>query len=434
MIVFAPTGMGANTSRADLLPGHAERRPGRRSRPRERPRGTLGRAGLVDSLEDAGPSGVAGSRALSPIASSPTSRRGSTSGPTGDGRRRLRFPERTRATCGSTWRAANARESSIRARADELLDGDIDEGLLTFRDPTDPPRSPRSIGCRTLAGDRPYAERPSRSRGLLERSPGGRCRPGELTAPRRQVVRVGVGSGRSGNHTDDAWAVLLPGSSALRDARTAARHHGHRRDGLRSPRCRSDRALGRSLARGRIVPAMAETLATRLRFSRDGGARPRPSALARPSGPARAGVPLACSRASGGRVSDSKRFRCRSSGGSSKRLPVPPSTGSDFWRRASGQTTPTIDDIGRLPILERADVERLGIAGLKTPRSLGHACLHLGLARQARRAPLAARADALARRRARRVLAVGSAGRSASGASRCAAVRSTVRRRSARRC
>ncbi len=45
-----------------------------------------------------------------------------------------------------------------------------------------------------------------------------------LTSPRFGALRVsGVGSGRSGNHDDDAWALVAPGSSALRAPTRASR-------------------------------------------------------------------------------------------------------------------------------------------------------------------------------------------------------------------
>ena len=40
----------------------------------------------------------------------------------------------------------------------------------------------------------------------------------EVDSPRYgAVVRQGSGSGRSGNHTDDAWAIVVPGRSRGRD-------------------------------------------------------------------------------------------------------------------------------------------------------------------------------------------------------------------------
>jgi hypothetical protein len=38
-----------------------------------------------------------------------------------------------------------------------------------------------------------------------------------------EVVRSGVGSGRSGNHVDDAWAIVATGASRLRDIGRAPR-------------------------------------------------------------------------------------------------------------------------------------------------------------------------------------------------------------------
>jgi predicted AlkP superfamily phosphohydrolase/phosphomutase len=38
-----------------------------------------------------------------------------------------------------------------------------------------------------------------------------------ISAQFGEIRRLGSGSGRSGNHTDDAWALVLPGKSRLRE-------------------------------------------------------------------------------------------------------------------------------------------------------------------------------------------------------------------------
>src|SRR5262249_52303009 len=51
-----------------------------------------------------------------------------------------------------------------------------------------------------------------------------RVRLTHVTSPEHGVVRRrGVGSGRSGNHVDDAWAILLPGPSRVRGIGRPAR-------------------------------------------------------------------------------------------------------------------------------------------------------------------------------------------------------------------
>jgi len=37
------------------------------------------------------------------------------------------------------------------------------------------------------------------------------------------VIRKGVGSGRSGNHVDDAWVLVVPGASRVSDIGRAPR-------------------------------------------------------------------------------------------------------------------------------------------------------------------------------------------------------------------
>lgn len=97
----------------------------------------------------------------------------------------------------------------------ELTDT-ISRGLLTFTDPDGSPSISRVERMTELAhwgshvgalpdlvvhwGDRPGA------------------RIARVQSPvHGEVVRNGVGSGRSGNHVDDAWAIVVPGASRLRD-------------------------------------------------------------------------------------------------------------------------------------------------------------------------------------------------------------------------
>jgi predicted AlkP superfamily phosphohydrolase/phosphomutase len=99
------------------------------------------------------------------------------------------------------------------AAADELM-ASIAKGLMTFRDPDGSPSVIRVERMRDLTEGQPYAEqlpdllvfwgeRPSAS---LDR----------VSSPEfGQVLRRGIGSGRSGNHTDDAWAVVVPGRSRI---------------------------------------------------------------------------------------------------------------------------------------------------------------------------------------------------------------------------
>ena len=82
------------------------------------------------------------------------------------------------------------------------------------------------------------------------------------------VRRHGVGSGRSGNHTEgDAWAIVVPGTSSLASLGAAAAPRGHRRHRARPRRRRPDghrrrAAAGpRSLSISSTTPAAVATCA-----------------------------------------------------------------------------------------------------------------------------------------------------------------------------
>jgi predicted AlkP superfamily phosphohydrolase/phosphomutase len=98
--------------------------------------------------------------------------------------------------------------------ADALAD-EISAGLATFRDPDGAPSAEHVHRvAKEIDGDRVgqlpdlvvrWSDRPSA--GL----------PGLSSPEFGDVVRRGVGSGRSGNHTVEAWALVVPGSSRRRD-------------------------------------------------------------------------------------------------------------------------------------------------------------------------------------------------------------------------
>lgn len=100
------------------------------------------------------------------------------------------------------------------ADADALMD-EIAEGLSTFRDPDGRPavESVEKVAQRWGSGDRSHllpdllvrwADRPATTIDHLRSERFGR------------VDRHGVGSGRSGNHTEgDAWALVVPGTARL---------------------------------------------------------------------------------------------------------------------------------------------------------------------------------------------------------------------------
>ena len=98
--------------------------------------------------------------------------------------------------------------------ADELMD-EIAAGLLTFRDPDGGPAVEAVDRVADVIGDGPglhhmpdlvvrWADRPA-------------TRLAGVGSPKfGDVARRGGGSGRSGNHSPDAWALIVPGASSRR--------------------------------------------------------------------------------------------------------------------------------------------------------------------------------------------------------------------------
>jgi predicted AlkP superfamily phosphohydrolase/phosphomutase len=107
------------------------------------------------------------------------------------------------------------------AEADEVMDT-ITKSMLTFRDVDGSPSVVSVERMSDLAGDRTFAPAlPDLVVSWGEAPPAHLAR---VSSPvHGEVVRHGVGSGRSGNHTDDAWAILLPGPSRVRDLCRAVR-------------------------------------------------------------------------------------------------------------------------------------------------------------------------------------------------------------------
>jgi hypothetical protein len=107
------------------------------------------------------------------------------------------------------------------SEVEELLDS-IEHGLLTFRDPDGSPSISRVERMSEMAGPGACVSRlPDLVVHWGERPA---ARLARVTSPvHGEVVRYGVGSGRSGNHVDDAWALLVPGRSRVRERGRAAR-------------------------------------------------------------------------------------------------------------------------------------------------------------------------------------------------------------------
>ena len=218
IIVFSPTGMDANTSRADLLPGMLDAvLAGASSRPRPA----------------ASRSPIWALRSAVPVAWRDRIARLLPDDLVADLATRLylrRDWSRTRAIAVPGENKGYIRVNLAgRERHGIVRPGDVDElletiatGLVTFRDPDGSP----SIACvermtRMTAPGGAVAGLPD----LVVHwgdYPAGRL--SRVTSPAHgEVTRLGVGSGRSGNHVDDAWAVILPGPSRRRDPGRPAR-------------------------------------------------------------------------------------------------------------------------------------------------------------------------------------------------------------------
>lgn len=214
VIVFSPTGMGPNTSRADLLPGMLDAVLTRNGRGRAN--GGTGVRTPVWSLRSR-----VGPRARSLIARALPDR--------------LVADITTRLYVRADWQRTRAvavpgenkgyvrlnlrgreREGIVDpAEADELMDV-IAKGLLTFREADDRCPIVKVDRISELTGGGPYAEGlPDLVISWDSRVP---VRPLRVSSVQHgEVAQGGVGSGRSGNHTDDAWAIVLPGASRVRE-------------------------------------------------------------------------------------------------------------------------------------------------------------------------------------------------------------------------
>ena len=218
LIVFSPTGMDANTSRADLLPGMLDAvllgpaRPAREAS-RRSPIWALRSAipaGWRDRLARALPDDLVADLATRLYLRRDWSRTRAIAVP-GENKGYIRVNL-----------AGRERHGIVRAEeVDELLDR-IARGLLTFRDPD----GSASISCvdrmtRMTSHGAAVARLPDL---VVHWGEYPRSRLTSVTSPvHGEITRWGVGSGRSGNHVDDAWAVVVPGPSRPRDPGRPAR-------------------------------------------------------------------------------------------------------------------------------------------------------------------------------------------------------------------
>ncbi len=213
VIAFSPTGMGPNTSRGDLLPAMlAAVLPGKARH------GSSAGGGLrapVWSLRSSIPaswrSWIARALPDQVVADLTTrlylradwSRTRAVAVP-GENKGYIRLNLKGR-----------EREGIVDAASADALTQSIVDGLLTFRDPDGSATIVRVARMSELANGHAYSDRlPDLVVFWGETAAAGLQR---VTSPQYgDVWRNGVGSGRSGNHTDDAWAILAPARATRR--------------------------------------------------------------------------------------------------------------------------------------------------------------------------------------------------------------------------
>ena len=210
IIAFTPTGMAANTSRADLLPGMLSavlNGKARASAKQRSPIWALRSAipiGLRDRVARLLPDDLVADIATRLYMRMDWSRTKAMAVP-GENKGYIRLNLRGRERYGIV-------------ELDEVgaLSEVIAKGLLTFTDPDGSPSISRveRMSEMTKQGSHVHllpdlvvhwGEAPA-------------ARVARVQSPvHGEVVRNGVGSGRSGNHVDDAWVIVAPASGQLRD-------------------------------------------------------------------------------------------------------------------------------------------------------------------------------------------------------------------------
>ncbi len=204
LVVFSPTGMAANTSRADILPAMLDavlaggRRPASAA-----PRSPIWK--LRASVPARWRSRMARALPDDLVADLTTRLYLRRAGPPpraiavpGENKGYIRF------NLGGRERDGVVDPASVQALAAEIA-----EGLNTFLEPDGTRTVERVLPMSEIAGGESY------SAGLPDLVVFWNDRPAagadRVRSPRfGNIARDGVGSGRSGNHVDDAWALLLP--------------------------------------------------------------------------------------------------------------------------------------------------------------------------------------------------------------------------------
>jgi predicted AlkP superfamily phosphohydrolase/phosphomutase len=212
LVLFSPSGMGANTSRADLLPQMLDAVLG------------TGRDGNADSstggaiwrLRAAVPTGLraAVSRALPTRALFELAARLELSG--ADWSRTRAFPL---PSDGTGYVRLNLRGRERQGIVDpgdaEALMDEIAAGLQTFADADGSPAVAGVERTAQLFDGAPQAERLPDLVVNWSDKPSAKL-AGVASPVHGEVMRRGGGTGRTGHHTPDAWALIAPGRSTLR--------------------------------------------------------------------------------------------------------------------------------------------------------------------------------------------------------------------------
>lgn len=218
VIVVSPVGMDVNTSRADLLPEMLEAVLQGGARPVEA-------TGSIWKLRAALPTGLRAkvASALPDRVALALTARLELRGMDWSATRAFAQPADNQGYVRLNLRGREQEGIVEPADADALMN-EIAEGLSSFRDLGDGQRAVKSVDrVRDAFGDGAHADR------LPDLIVRWSDRPATLLQGVRserfgEVRRRGSASGRSGNHTDgDAWALVVPGASSLRDSGRPAR-------------------------------------------------------------------------------------------------------------------------------------------------------------------------------------------------------------------
>jgi predicted AlkP superfamily phosphohydrolase/phosphomutase len=215
VILFAVLGMGPDTSRVDLLPGMLEAVLGGRPAP--------GPGTALWRLRDTIPTSVRASIAdrLPRRAVLDLTARLETRAPDWSRVRAFVLASDVVGYIRFNLRGRE-RDGVVEPHETEALSERIATGLATFADPDGTPSIARVERRADVVADGPYSHMlPDLVVPWSERPSSGLDR---VVSPEYgEVRRPGRGSGRSGNHVDDAWAVVVPNPAREPDDRPAGR-------------------------------------------------------------------------------------------------------------------------------------------------------------------------------------------------------------------